>query len=208
MVFSLRQLQEKCIEQNLNLYHCFIDLSKAFDTVNREALWVVLGKCGCPPKFVNMVKSLHADMKARVNFGGTLSEPFSVDNGVKQGDLEAPTIFAIYFAVMLLYAFKDLDEGIYIRYKTTGSVFDLTRLKRNFDNFVALIRDLLYADDCDLVSHTERGLQLLVNCFDSACDTFGFSINIPKTKVMFQPAPGNPFIKPTIFVKDKLLDVV
>ena len=59
-----------------------------------------------------MVKSLHADMKARVNFGGTLSEPFSVDNGVKQGDLEAPTIFAIYFAV---YAFKDLDEGIYIR---------------------------------------------------------------------------------------------
>ena len=38
MVFSLRQLQEKCIEQNLDLYHCFIDLSKAFDTVNRKLL--------------------------------------------------------------------------------------------------------------------------------------------------------------------------
>ena len=173
---SPRQLQEKCIEQNLNLYHCFIDLSKAFDTVNREALWVVLGKCGCPPKFVNMVKSLHTDMKARVNFGGSLSEPFSVDNGVKQGDLEAPTLFAIYFAITLLYAFKDLDEGIYIRYRTSGSVFDIRRLKRNKDNFFALIRDLLYADDCDLVSHTERGLQLLVTCFDSACDAFGFSI--------------------------------
>ena len=70
MVFSLRQLHEKCIEQNLNLYHCFIDLNKAFNTVNREALSVVLVKCGCPPKFVNMVKSLHADMKARVKFGG------------------------------------------------------------------------------------------------------------------------------------------
>ena len=208
MVFSLRQLQEKCIEQNLNLYHSFIDLCKAFDTVNREALWVVLGKCGCPPKFVSMVKSLHADMKARVNFGGTLSEPFSVDNGVKQGDLSAPTLFAIYFATMILYAFKDTDEGIYIRYRTSGSVFDIRRLKRNFDNFVELIRDLLYADDCDLVAHTERGLQLLVDCFDSACDTFGFTINIPKTKVMFQPAPGNPFIKPSIFVKNKLLDVV
>ena len=208
MVFSLRQLQEKCIEQNLNLYHCFIDLSKAFDTVNREALWVVLGKCGCPPKFVSMIKSLHADMKARVNFGGTLSEPFNVDNGVKQGDLSAPTLFAIFFACMLIYAFKDVDEGIYIRYRSSGSVFDLGRLKRKFDVFVALIQDLLYADDCDLVAHTEHGLQLLVNCFDSACDIFGFTINIPKTKVMFQPAPGNPFVKPSIFVKNKLLDVV
>ena len=46
---------------------------------------------------------------------------------------------------------------------------------------------------------------LVVDCFDSACDAFGLTINIPKTKVMFQPAPGNPFVKPSIFVKDKLL---
>ena len=63
---------------------------------------MVLGKCGCPPKFVNMVKSLHTDMKARVNFGGNLSEPFNVDNGVKQGDLSALTLFAIYFAAIFL----------------------------------------------------------------------------------------------------------
>ena len=208
MVFSLRQLQEKCIEQNLDLYHCFIDLSKAFDTVNREALWVVLGKCGCPPKFVSMIKSLHNDMKARVNFGGALSEPFNVDNGVKQGDLSAPTLFGIYFAAMLAYAFKDLTEGIYVRYRSTGSVFDLRRLRNNPRVFAAVIRDLLYADDCDLISHTERGLQLLVDCFVAACDIFGFSVNIPKTKVMFQPAPGNPFLKPAIVIKNKILDVV
>ena len=208
MVFSLRQLQEKCIEQNLDLYHCFIDLSKAFDTVNREALWVVLAKCGCPPKFVNMVKSLHADMKARVNFGGAVSEPFNVDNGVKQGDLSAPTLFAIYFAAMLSYAFQDISEGIYVRYRSTGSVFDLCRLRHNTEVFVAVIRDLLYADDCDLISHSERGLQILVDCFVAACDVFGFSVNIPKTKVMFQPAPGKPFIKPAIVIKNKILDVV
>ena len=107
MVFSVRQLQEKCIKHIFSPYHCFIDLSKAFHTVNREALWVVLGKTGCPPKFVNMFKSLHADMKARVNFGGTLSDPFNVDNGVKQGDLDAPTLFAIYFSAMISVAFND-----------------------------------------------------------------------------------------------------
>ena len=38
MIFAVRQLQEKCIEQKKSLYSVFIDLIKAFDTVNREAL--------------------------------------------------------------------------------------------------------------------------------------------------------------------------
>ena len=134
MVSSLRQLQEKCIEQNLDLYHCFIDLSKAFDTVNRKALWVVLGKCGCPPKFVSMIKSLHNDIKASVNFGGALFE-----QGVKQEDLSAPTLFAIYFAVMLAYAFKDLTEGTLQIYSFS---LDLRRLRNNPRVFAAVNRDL------------------------------------------------------------------
>ena len=38
MIFSAQQLKEKCKEQNLPLYHCFIDLSKPFDTVNKSTL--------------------------------------------------------------------------------------------------------------------------------------------------------------------------
>ena len=36
MVFAARQLQEKCQEQNRDLYITFVDLTKAFDTVSRE----------------------------------------------------------------------------------------------------------------------------------------------------------------------------
>ena len=46
MVFSARQVQEKCIEQQMSLYQVFVDLTKAFDTVNRDALWKVLSKLG------------------------------------------------------------------------------------------------------------------------------------------------------------------
>jgi hypothetical protein len=57
MIFAVRQLQEKCIEQNIPLYAVFIDLTKAFDTVSREALWKMLLKFGCPTKFVlNVLK--------------------------------------------------------------------------------------------------------------------------------------------------------
>ena len=38
MIFCLRQLQEKCIEQDRPLYKVFVDLSKAFDTVGRIGL--------------------------------------------------------------------------------------------------------------------------------------------------------------------------
>ena len=50
MVFSLRQLQEKCREQQMPLHIAFIDLTKAFDVVNRDSLFQILPKIGCPSK--------------------------------------------------------------------------------------------------------------------------------------------------------------
>ena len=57
MIFTVRQVQEKCLEQNLDLYSVFIDLTKAFDTVSREALLDVLARYGCPPKFIQIIRS-------------------------------------------------------------------------------------------------------------------------------------------------------
>lgn len=34
MILSVRQLREKRIERKINLYQAFVDLTKAFDTVN------------------------------------------------------------------------------------------------------------------------------------------------------------------------------
>ena len=49
MIFSVRQLQEKCREQGMPLYVAFIDLTKAFDLVSRKGLFRLLEKIGCPP---------------------------------------------------------------------------------------------------------------------------------------------------------------
>ena len=47
MIFSARQVQEKCREQGRDLCLAFIDLTNAFDSVNREALWTCLARLGC-----------------------------------------------------------------------------------------------------------------------------------------------------------------
>ena len=64
----LRQLQEKCIEQDRPLY--MVDFSKAFYTVARTGLWQLLRKYGCPEKFTTMIDALHNGMVANVSVGG------------------------------------------------------------------------------------------------------------------------------------------
>lgn len=39
MIFSLRQVMEKVCEKKKELFMVFVDLTKAFDTINRQALW-------------------------------------------------------------------------------------------------------------------------------------------------------------------------
>nr|VZI47501.1 unnamed protein product [Spirometra erinaceieuropaei] len=41
MIFAARQLQEKCQEMRTHLYSTFVDLTEAFDTVNREGMWKI-----------------------------------------------------------------------------------------------------------------------------------------------------------------------
>ena len=83
MIFSIRQLQEKCKEQNMPLYVAFIDLTKAFDLVSREGLFKILPKVGCPPKLLSLIKSFHTNMKGIVQYDGSTSEPFDIHSGVK-----------------------------------------------------------------------------------------------------------------------------
>ena len=114
MVFSLRQLQEKCREQQMPLYIAFIDLTKAFDLVSRQGLFKILSKIGCPPKLLSLIESFHTNMQGIVQFNGSTSEPFNISSGVKQGCVLAPTLFGIFFALLLKHAFGTSKEGIYL----------------------------------------------------------------------------------------------
>ena len=54
MIFAARQLQEKCQEQNSQLYTTFINLMKALDTVSHQGLWKIMTQFGCSERFVTM----------------------------------------------------------------------------------------------------------------------------------------------------------
>ena len=76
MIFTARQLQKKCREQNVDLYMTFVDLTKAFGTVSREGLWKIMAKFSFPAKFRAMVLQFHDGMLTRVQNDGEFSDPF------------------------------------------------------------------------------------------------------------------------------------
>ena len=204
MVFSLRQLQEKCREQNQPLYIAFIDLTKAFDLVSRDGLFRALVKIGCPPKLHSLIESFHSDMKGTVQFNGNLSEPFDIRSGVKQGCVLAPTLFRIFFALVLRHAFSTSQEGIYLRTRSDGKLFNLARLKAKSKVRETIIRDMLFAADAAVATHQQEELQALMNRFSQACKDFGLTISLKKTNILGQNTPSTP----AITVDDYELEVV
>ena len=101
---------EKSREQRRNMYIAFVDFKKAFDTVNRDLLYKLLGRFGCPPKFIRMIKKLYSNVHARLIVGGELTDPFEYNSGVKQGCKLAPTLYGIYAAVLLRLAYKTIGH--------------------------------------------------------------------------------------------------
>ena len=188
MIFAAWQVQEKSREQNLDLYMVFVDLTKAFDTISRDGLWQILRKIGCPDLFVDIIRSFHEGMVARVQDQGQTSEPFSVTNGTKQGCVMAPLLFTLVLSAMLNDAFHDNDLlGALIRFRTDGNVFNLRRL--NSKTSKVLIRDLLFADDCALLAHTVDDIQAITNAFARSARRFGLTFSLTKTEVIYQPKP-------------------
>ena len=191
MIFSLKQIQEKCVEQRMPLYMVFVDFTKAFDTVNRDALWNILMKLGCPAHFTNLVSALHNGMNASVSMKGELSEPFRVENGVKQGCVLAPTLFSIYLSVVLHHAFSDFQRGVWIQTRPGADLFNITQFKSVRSTKRALVRELMFADDTAFVAHDHADAQEIISRFAQSAKQFGLKINIKKTEVMYQPPPGS-----------------
>jgi len=102
MVFVAHLLQEKCREQHRPLYMAYIDLSKAFDTIDQAILWKTLSKFGCPPIFLAILRDFHDDMSAQVIYGGASSEFFAAQVGVKQGCVLAPGLSGWHFLSQIL----------------------------------------------------------------------------------------------------------
>ena len=152
-----------------------------------------------PSNFLTILQQLHASQQGQVKLNGGLSNLFPTENGVI-----APTLFAIFFAMMLREAKDDLQDGIYIRFRTDGCVFNLRRLLSRSKASEQLITELL----CALLVRTQEVLQRIVTCFANAATAFGLTISLKKTEVMSQKARRGTYHPPSININGHQLNKV
>jgi exonuclease III len=190
MFFVAKLLLEKGREQQRKISFAFIDLAKAFDTVNRDLLWRIMERYGCPPLFLTLLQKFHHEMTAFVSCNGTNSDPFDVNVGVKQGCVLAPVLFNIYLVAVTLTSRHQMSpsDGIQIRYRFDGGLFNLRRLKATTRTRTTTIYELQYADDAASTAHDPENLQHQTSSLQESYTRIGLRLNAKKTETLqFDP---------------------
>ena len=87
------KVQEIGRKAGVSLLMCFIDLQKAYDTVDRTLLSKVLTRIEVPPQMIALIQQFHDEMRARVRpDDGVCSELFDMEQRLRLTMRAIPTV--------------------------------------------------------------------------------------------------------------------
>lgn len=153
-VFIIKQLQEKHLEVNKDLFFTFVDLEKAYDRIPRDLVYWCLRKRMVPEELVRLVQVTYhgARTVVRTKYGKT--DEFTIKVGLHQGSGLSPFLFTIILDVIS----EEFRGG--------------------------LPWELLFADDLALMADSETELQNKWSKWQVGMEGKGLKVNTSKTEVM------------------------
>src|SRR6185503_11709786 len=128
-------------KQGKETYCCFLDMRKAYDTVFRNGLWSRLLEVGLRGKLWRVLRNLYSIVESCVLVGDERTDWFSLDEGLRQGCILSPRLFAIFI------------DGMARAVKNAKTRDILEKLK---------LSTLLFADDALLIASSPEELQFLL----------------------------------------------
>jgi hypothetical protein len=94
-IFLIRQLMERCSEQNKDMHMVFIDLDKAYDKVSSNAMWWVLQKHKVSIKYIALIKDMYDNVMVSVRTSDRDTNDFPINIVLHQGSVLSPYLFAL-----------------------------------------------------------------------------------------------------------------
>ena len=176
-IFLLKECIRHYCSHKTPVYTCFLDARKAFDCINHCKLFQILVERKCPVYILRVLEFWYQESMLCVKWGDSLSEFFSVSNGIKQGGILSPKLFNIYVDV--------LSQGL-----TSKPVGCSCNGK--------IINHLYYADDLVLIAPSSNGMQKLVTECESFANKYWLKFNEMKSVLLFFKPVGfklNPFLR-------------
>ena len=104
MLFTFKRWQLKSTQKPINCHSIYVDISKAFDKINRSILFSKIMKNGWKGKAIDTFRSLYDKTLFRVMRNGKLSPVILNNSGVNQGGITSGLIVRKYMS--------DLSEHI------------------------------------------------------------------------------------------------
>jgi hypothetical protein len=161
---------EKYRHDKKPIFAAFIDFRKAYDCINRDLLWECLTSLGLHGRIFDSLREMYSHVNMCVRVGGQVTDCFSSDLGVKQGDPLSPLLFGVFIDRMERF-FKDMlphSCGVQL-----GHV---------------VLQIMLYADDLILVAESASDLQKMLDLLHVFCQHNELTVNVAKSKAMvFNP---------------------
>lgn len=161
-IHVVTQVIEKVKEYRKTLYICFIDYTKAFDSLKHDAIWTSLAVQGVEQQYIELLRNLYNNISAKVRLEREGSR-FPIEKGVRQGDPLSPKIFS----AVLESIFRNLD------WDEKGIQIDGEYLSH-----------LRFADDIAVFAESSTSLEVMINEVAIESKKVGLSLNASKTKII------------------------
>ncbi len=130
---------------------------------------------------MTMICSLHDNMKAEVMVDGKVAPEFEVTNGLRQGCVIAPTLFNLYFNLVIgQWQRKCMEFGVDILYKYGGKLVG-ERTRRPATTKVSALQ---FADDLAAVGTSRESMESAARILDSLLTQWGLTLSVHKTKLL------------------------
>ena len=136
---NIRWIMEKAREFQKNIYFCFIDYAKAFDSVHHNKVWKILKEMGIPDHLTCLLRNLYAGQEATVWINGLVP---NWESGMLR----------LYIVTFL---FNLYSEYIVWNARLDEAQAGIKIAGRNINN-------LRYADDTTLMAESEEELKSLM----------------------------------------------
>ena len=161
-VFTLKTLIDKAFSEKKQLYTCFVDFRKAYDSVWRDALFYKLLENGISRRFIRLLRNAYSTSLLSVKLPNGRSVEFPSQIGLKQGCNLSPLLFNIFINDFLTEVNVPFTDSPYL-----GNI---------------PVNALFYADDLVLISQTKEGLQDLLDKLHAYTEKWFLQVNKSKTK--------------------------
>jgi uncharacterized protein (DUF433 family) len=166
-IMNIKLLMQS-IQRDINpMYFIFLDIKKAYDSVDRERILQLLQQYGVGPNICSIIEQIWTNDKLIPKQNKCFGKPIFAARGVQQGDIMSPTLFNIMIDAVI----RDYEARARIDNKTTIQ---------------------FYADDGFIGSPDYVVAQYTLNVLGQSFQSIGLNINVEKTESMTMSTPRLP----------------